>query len=272
MHSLLSRRTPPVELYTYDDLRNLLDFQRLQLLGGTEAFAGLSISLVLAVDPSPDGSPAVVFDFGVEDDRNRITLRAFGHGLALEVKDARGMPHVASIPFDPESFLPGEYFYLSLQLGCEAERGLLLVEVNGRCSAEHRLTNLHFDPEPFAFVIGSDLNGKSFAHARLAMQMIGNATQSFQERANTRRLVFTYYEELFRTGRGRQTMQMKGRHSMFSNGHPRFMTAPDVAHPPFSLVQPDPELQLFLLRSGADPDYCPCGSGKIVAECHGWPE
>jgi hypothetical protein len=253
VHEVLSRRTPAISHRTYDDLRNALEFQRLALCEGVEQTEGLSIHLVLVLDPSSGDHPLFIFDIGAEFERNRVSLRVAPEKcLALDVRDRNGTVHTLSVPPSERTFEPGKLFCLSLEVACGVDRGMLLVEINGRYCSEYRLTDLHLDVDPLAIVLGSDLSGEAHSYMRVAEKIVYTKTLSFEDKSHLRDYLYAKYYPCFAVGLQPTAIQCRGHHFLFSESHPRLASAEARASGRRNLVQPDPERQPAFFQGDLD--------------------
>jgi Domain of unknown function (DUF4263) len=243
VHRLLSGRTPRIELQTYDDVRNRLEFQRLRSFGPYEGMPGLSIHAVLSIERPPGATETGIIDIGLEPDRNRLYVKTDAGGdLVFGVIDKAKRLHQTVIKRGADSFEYGQTVYLCLEVGGTPDRAMVLAEVNGLCCSEAKLDGLEFSVEsPLAMVMGSDFSGSLPSAMRMLEQLAVSKTLTFRERLDLRGYIAQKHgPHMFDGEQPLGWLEYIGHKFMCTVGHPSFAEKGDPTPRSTNLVQPDP--------------------------------
>lgn len=226
VHRLLSGRSPRVILQTYDHVRDRLELYRAKSFGGYENLPGLSVHLVMVLEPT--ASESFIFDIGSDATRNRLSAISSAAGdLTFSVHDRKGRLHQAVVPCRTDTFSTSRAVYVSVDVGGSADKAIMLAEVNGQYCVEARLSDLELTLDyPLATVLGSDLTGSRHSAMRVCEQFMYSRTMTFLEKAQLREYVFNRYERFFfDDGKRPGGLEFMGHKFMHSEGHPSFSSS-----------------------------------------------
>lgn len=225
VHGMLSGRVPRITHQTYDDILNRLEFHRSASFGKYEQLPGRSFHFMLVVEKPLTACETYIIDNGIRPDRNRITIKTDVNGnLVCEVLDRGGSLHCAMIHRGPQSFDYGQTIYFSLEVGGSPQCSTLVLELNGTCCSEARLTGLEIDQEEVeCFVLGSDLSGVAHSAMRICEFVVCDKTLRFEDRARMLKYYFDKYLGNLLGIVGPPTgLEFIGHKFMYSNNHPNF--------------------------------------------------
>jgi hypothetical protein len=220
IHELLAGTVPHVSFMTYDDLWTLLEQARKRMFGKYEGASGWSFHLVF-VQRRLGGIERFVFDVGITEDRNRISVFFDRHGdLVLRVRAEDGRSHAAAVQRGSATFDYDTLTYVALDVATGDDSGLLTIEVNGVYRAESKVGPLSLNT-PLHFVVGSDLFGTAPSSMDLVEKIVFNKIPAFEEKVHLRGYFFAKYrnywnDPLSLPGR----VQFEGNQFLHSDGHP----------------------------------------------------
>jgi hypothetical protein len=156
-------------------------------------------------------------DFGVDPQRNRISIFAEPSFLTFRVLDSTGTAHVIRVPFGKGDLQYDEWTTIILELGIGDTDGCMSIDVGGKHHIFSRIPSLELLLEPY-IVLGSDVSGTANSEFLLRIQGIWNLTFSFADKGV---LLMKHYEELLNVGTSRH-VEFAGRKYMYTPGHPNF--------------------------------------------------
>jgi hypothetical protein len=223
VHGLLAGITPAIRHQTYDTFSNSLHLSRFNTFGAGENSEGLTIYIRVCVLSRNRDSNPYILDFGVNLDRDRLTIRVpNGKDLLVEIRDSQGQEHDLPIASGDRTFQWDVPFYLGVQVATSGTRSMVLIDLSGSTHSEYRSQGFRLDPSVlYSMVVGADLNG----HGESSMdvfQIIGyDRTLSFQEKVGMR-------EFLSQTQPGPARLQFVGHKFSYSAGHAR-LGSPNAA-------------------------------------------
>lgn len=185
---LCSRRTPPITVYTYDDLRSALLSYRTFNFGEYDSANGICVHSVIYVH-KPSGAPSVnhILDIGVQEDRDRVSIYIDEQGVVcLRVFDSDGVEHKAhsSRPLE-DHFYDMPHWFL-FEVGVSDRFGFISIQIDGRYYADIRINEFPFDVS-HEYVIGSDWEAKAPSWISFVELAVLNRALSFEEKVKMRK-------------------------------------------------------------------------------------
>ncbi len=228
---LCSRRTPPITVYTYDDLRSALLSYRTFNFGGYDSADGMCVHSVIYVHkPS---APAVnhILDIGVHQDRDRVSIYIDEKGyICLRIFDSEGVEHKAhsSRPLEEQFYEVAHWFLF--EVGVSDGFGFISIQVDGRYYADIRINEFPFNVSHES-VIGSDWEAKAPSWFSFVELAVLNRALSFEEKFKMRahsvsagksfsaELMGLNWSAYYSAGPGGR-IEFKGHKWMHTAGHP----------------------------------------------------
>ena len=184
---LCSRRTPPITVYTYDDLRSALLSYRTFNFGEYDSANGICVHSVIYVH-KPSSGPAVnhILDIGMHQDRDRVSIYIDEKGfICLSILDSDGVAHKAhsSRPFEDHFYEMAHWFLF--EVGISDGFGFISIQIDGRYYADIRISEFPFDVS-HEYVIGSDWEAKAPSWFSCVELAVLNRALSFEEKVKMR--------------------------------------------------------------------------------------
>lgn len=166
VHNLSARRTPKVQIITYDDLLESLEKSHLLHFGNEEDKPdGISVYLATSfINDSYFHTVQTIFDIGESQDKNRVTLYRTGDLIArLRVIDDSRLQSIEDIDLSP--YTVDSIFFIGIHIISQNEWSTILLEVNGVYAIEKRLPAKNIKiSHPIPMTIGADIDGKLHAN------------------------------------------------------------------------------------------------------------
>jgi hypothetical protein len=216
MRSLLKSRRETIQLQTYDDVYERLEFFRSNMYSYYENLPGASIHISTEIF-EVIGENNFILDIGITPDSNRVSMFVDTTGaLILQVIDTFGMITRTSI----DNFEYGDLIYAVAEVGHSSGKSVVSLQIQGGGVRRSLLSRLDIDldlDKSFYFVIGSDLCGQEPTNMRLFEQCVYNRTLTFSERLQLQ----CYFDEKHSSDRGPH-VQFYGHQALGSNPHPTF--------------------------------------------------
>lgn len=149
---------------------------------------GLSIYSAIALARMPGGRENYVFDIGVEESRNRVTVFLDAHGeLCLRIFFASGRMETLRAGSFGGTYRFGEPIYLACEIGLQTDA--VLVKIDSSFWSVSRAFSgadaLNFGDKIY-LVVGSDIHGRAQANMWMMELAILDKVQSNEERRNAR--------------------------------------------------------------------------------------
>ena len=159
--ALCARRTPSVEVYTYDDVLRALENYRTFNFGAYDKAQGFGFCGIFALHRPTRQSTNHIFDVGVYPDRDRIAISVTAdHFLKLTVWDSSGRVHEAKSnnPLGVSDYdIPTLFVF---EAGIGDGFGFLSIQLDGKYHAEVRTSSFALNLS-HEYVLGSDWSGKA---------------------------------------------------------------------------------------------------------------
>lgn len=228
---LCSRRTPPVTVYTYDDVRAALVSYRTFNFGSYDSADGISVHSVMYLH-RPDNGPSInhILDIGVNPDRDRVSIYVDEKGfIRIKVFDSNGEQHSArsAAPLDPHLYETPHWFLF--EVGISDGFGFISIQIDGRYYADMRLHDfpIHISHE---YVIGSDWHATAPSWFSFIELAVIDRALSFNEKVQMREhsmragkdfsaeIMGLNWSAYYSAGAGR--LEFKGHKWMHTAGHP----------------------------------------------------
>ncbi|SFU78233.1 Shedu anti-phage system protein SduA domain-containing protein [Halomonas korlensis] len=184
---LSSRRTPPIAVYTYDDLRSALLSYRTFNFGEYDSANGICVHSVMYIH-RPNGAPTVnhILDIGMHHDRDRVSIYIDEKGcICLRVLDTNGAEHLAhsAKPFEGQLYEVAHWFLF--EVGVSDGFGFISIQIDGRYYADIRINDFPFHIS-HEYVIGSDWEAKAPSWFSFVEMAVLNRALSFEEKMKMR--------------------------------------------------------------------------------------
>lgn len=184
---LCSRRSPPIAIYTFDDIRSALLSYRTFNFSKYDSAQGITVHGILQIHrPEPASSRSYILDIGVERDRNRVSIfvdeKSF---LRIEALDSNGNRHAAraQLPLGEQFFDVNRRFLF--EVGVSDEFGFISIQIDGHYCADIRVQDFPFDVS-HEYVIGSDWEAKEPSSFSIVEMGVLNRALSFEEKIQIR--------------------------------------------------------------------------------------
>ncbi len=184
---LCSRRTPPVTVYTYDDVKATLVSYRTFNFGSYDTAGGISVHSVMCLHKPDDGrSINHILDIGVSPDRDRVSIYVDEKGyIKINVFDSGGEQHSArsSTPLEPQLYETLHCFLF--EIGISDGFGFISIQIDGSYYADMRLHDFPLQIS-HEYVIGSDWYAKAPSWFSFVELSVIDRTLSFDEKIKMR--------------------------------------------------------------------------------------
>ncbi len=197
IHNILYREGAKIELLTYDDIRNRIEFYRTSLFSKYEKLNGFSVNFLLKIFRIRK-KQNYIFDLGCVSNKNRISGFIDSNDyLTLRVIDNHGNKYLTKIKEKKFGFYYGQECFICFDVGIGEEHTIISLEVNGQYFKDINLDTIDFDfdyinqvnekNEKFNNItIGSDVDEKELSNIHLGEILIYSKTMSFQDKSQLR--------------------------------------------------------------------------------------
>jgi hypothetical protein len=160
--TLASRRTPAIEIYTFDDVRRALESYRTFGFADYDRAEGFSIHATLMLHrPDQRDVNNHILDIGVHETHDRISIFVNPDGfLRLSVWDSNGHRHDAR---SAAPLVPGDYDqprFFQFEVGIAADFGFIGIQLDSAYQADIRLGAFPLEMS-YQYVLGSDFSGRA---------------------------------------------------------------------------------------------------------------
>jgi antiviral defense system Shedu protein SduA len=220
LFTMTNRRTPPIEVCTFDDVLRALEVHRTFHFGAYDKAKGFSLYTTLMLHHADQKwVNNHLFDLGIQPDRNRIAIfvnaAAF---LTLSVWDSSGIRHDArsTLPLSDEDYDVPRWF--QFEVGVGDEFGFLGIQLEGKYQADIRINNF-----PFAlsaeFVTGSDWKGEAWSWFSANEIAVFDHPLAFEEKLQMRRYAFERRAKI-ESGVSNAWVEFRGHKFLQTKGHP----------------------------------------------------
>jgi hypothetical protein len=218
VHKILSRYSRPIDFKTYDDVAGIIDKFRLDQYGRFENLPGVSLHLFTRI-PSAPTDKWFIFDVGVDENRNRVSLFVDHRGaLVLRMLDDTGTERRVEAAPPISRFDIGNFVYISVEVGVGEDDTILATQVDGITETSTLVERQRVALTPSKhFVIGSDVRGVAETCLDVAELIEFSRTLKFHERLDLR----DYFRAKYHQGIG-QYVEYRGNRFHHSTGHPNF--------------------------------------------------
>jgi hypothetical protein len=133
------RRSIPLTIRTFDDVRSALDADYARRFGVIDNLAGAGIGAVVRFDPEAPGQRIRFLEVVDPASPSRIAIYLDERqGLAFEIIERSGTPHVIRTTPGRTTFSPHEFFALVCEFGSSESFTLMQLRINDRLVAELR--------------------------------------------------------------------------------------------------------------------------------------
>lgn len=215
--NLSGRRTPPITVFTFDDLRTALEAYRTFNFGKYDSAQGFSLYTELKVHRSePRFVNNHLFDLGIQQDRDRASVFINGNGyLRLDLWDSSGHKHEVR---SSEPLAPVDYDvlrFLEVEAGIGEDFGFMSIALEGRYRADIRIEAFPFSLSS-EYVLGSDWSTKRPSWFSAKEIMVYGRPLTFEDKLRQRRYVLSRREN---PGAG-PVVVFRGNKFMYTEGHP----------------------------------------------------
>ena len=198
VHDLLFDRGAKVSLLTYDDLlaalRGVIRLQESHLRN----LPGITLSMVLVLNPAPQSQEQYICDFGLSESHDRISIGTRGtESLFVRIRDSNGQCEAKRIPLALIFLGANKLLHLHCEIGFGDNFLFLTVLVNGCCLLHREYDSLKINADPFTYlVMGSDVRGNTPAFFSAVETILYLRTLSFEERVQLQQYLgdtYLYY-------------------------------------------------------------------------------
>lgn len=220
LSALSQRRTPPVTVFTYDDVRTALESYRTFNFGAYDNAQGVSLFATLVIrQPNIPNLKNYIFDWGTLSDRDRISVyideKVF---LCLTVWDSHGHQHHAhsSEPLSQSDYNVPLWF--EFEVGVCERFGFISIQMDYKYRADIRINNFPLGVSD-AYVLGSDWHTEGHSWFLANEIMVYARPLRFDEKRQLRE----YAEErrrLICSGEADRWVEFLGHKFMYSQSHP----------------------------------------------------
>lgn len=226
LHELLSDRGAMVSLRTYDDIINVIRSTAALQDNHLAGLEGITLSVVLNLLPRGATMQQVLFDFGSDSHRNRITIGFIGTSTCFaHIRDHGGKLHDFHVPL-PLDINPIERsFHLHVEFGTSQVRSFITVFINGRCLLHNAFAAIEIRKENLdVFTIGTDVSATTSAAIEVAEDIAYRRTLGIEERLQ----LMEYFASVYKHHLGESGIYLglpnrvsfEGKRWMHSKGHP----------------------------------------------------
>ena len=218
--NLASRRTPPITVFTYDDVMRALEIYRTFNFGHYENAKGASIfSTFMIHKPKGQKTNNHILDIGIYPDQDRIALSINNEGfLCLEVWDSKRNIHKAH---SKESLNDTDYdmpLWFEFEVGINSEFSFLSIQIEYKYRADIRINNFPFNLT-FETVLGSDWYARKYSWFSMSGLIVYSRTLTFEEKLNLRKYGIEK-RKLIYSGEKDSWVEFRGHKWLSTEGHP----------------------------------------------------
>lgn len=229
---LCSRRTPPITVFTYDDIKAALISYRTFNFERYDSAQGLSVHSVLCIH-KPENPPFVnhILDLGEKENQDRVSIYIDERGyLRINVWDSNGDQHTARAakPFQHSDY---EILrWLIIEVGVSEGFGFISIQIDGNYSTDIKIQDFPFGIS-HEWVIGSDWKAAQPSWFSLVELAVINRVLTFDEKIRLRQHTINAgknfppeimdfdWSAYYTAGFGLQ-FEFKGHKWMHTAGHP----------------------------------------------------
>ncbi|MBD1218269.1 MAG: DUF4263 domain-containing protein [Aphanizomenon flos-aquae Clear-A1] len=250
---LLSDRGYKVELITYDDIINNLEFLKVNTFTQYEDLPGLTLHFIVLLNPSDwiGKYQNHLVAIGGNSRKNSLSVYLDVSGnFCFEIIDNNGTSHTSKIDGVSNIFETKQLMYFILEFGRGDTYSITSIEVNGKYHSFNIIDQLEIDinSSPLPIVIGSDSIGNGQSTFEIFEQIIFPKTLTLEERIYIRENVFSYYfNDDFNI---KPRVKFDGQQFLRSNAHPNFSFNKKLK--PSDMVQPELNKQPLIITSEMD--------------------
>ncbi|NOU45460.1 MAG: DUF4263 domain-containing protein [Bacteroidales bacterium] len=177
VHQILYNEGAKIELLTYDDIRNYLEYFRANLYSKYENFPGCSIHYLLKIFRLRN-SQNFIFDLGNDLTRNRISAYIDKNDyLTYRIIDNNGDKQYLRIKEKSFGFEYGQPCYICFDFGIGSDNSLINLEINGKYFKDIVLDSMDFD---FSFIIDQE-NKDGYLNMTLGSDISSNELSNFYQ-------------------------------------------------------------------------------------------
>lgn len=207
IQKIMLREGAKIELKTYDDLQNILEYHREKTYGQYDEIEGFTAGGIFAVNKH-NGKKNYLIDMGMDPRINRISIYINeSNELCLRVLDSTGKEYETKILIDNSTLCYGELFAMCFEVGIAENSTIICIEINCELFKDIFIDNINFDPS-YIFnntkdkkyvniLFGTDISFKEKADFEFGQFFIYQNKISFSLRSKLRYYLFgEMYEEI----------------------------------------------------------------------------
>jgi len=199
LRELLVDRGNKVTVQTYTEILDSIGREIDRHTADRANLPGIAVSLLGMFPAKPSVTDQVILDYGIDEFRNRLTIRLADGTFVIVLVDSEGKAHRSEIrrPMVVEFANANELTLLEVEFGVGAEGSYLGLFVNRRCLLAKFTERIHVNPGTLSeSVLGSDMHGRTPAHFAIIELVTYARTLSWRERLQLHahfQEVYAYY-------------------------------------------------------------------------------